>query len=233
MRRGFHDELQALEGEILHMGSLVEESLAMVLKALAARDEGIAGTVIDNDDFVDQKYVEIEHRILGLLARQAPVAGDLRLISGILHINIHLERMGDLCVNMAKFVRLPRDFLVNPQMQETLEERGARAKKMIAASLQAFAQRDLELALNLPRMDDSLDRMNKQMFKEIAASAGDERMLDWASRMVMVSRYLERLGDHAVDIGEQVAFIVTGEIREFTGEPASSREGRPPSEASP
>ena len=233
MRRGFHDELQALEGEILHMGSLVEESLAMVLKALAARDEGIAGTVIDNDDFVDQKYVEIEHRILGLLARQAPVAGDLRLISGILHINIHLERMGDLCVNMAKFVRLTRDFLVNPQMQETLEEMGARAKKMIAASLQAFAQRDLELALNLPRMDDTLDRMNKQMFKEIAASAGDERMLDWASRMVMVSRYLERLGDHAVDIGEQVAFIVTGEIREFTGEPASSREGRPPSEASP
>lgn len=215
MRRSFHDDLKALEGEILFMGGLAREALLKVLAALQDRDEEMAQLVEEEDDAIDQKYVEIEQRILGLLARQAPVAGDLRLVSAMIHINIHIERMGDLCVNMSKFVALTRDYTPNEQIHENIQDMGEQAINMIDAALLSFEKRDLEIALNLPKLDDPIDRLNKKIFKEIAACAADELMLDWASRMALVSRYIERIGDHAVDIGEQVGFVMTGEIREF------------------
>lgn len=215
MRRSFQDELEALQGEVAFMGSLVIDSLKLALAATAERDEKKAEQVELADDRIDQKYVEIEHRILGLLARQAPVAGDLRLISAVLHINIHLERMGDLCVNMSKFVTLTRDYSPNPIIMQNIAEMGDRAMTMVEQSLEAFDKRDLRIAKSLPKLDDPIDKLNKKIFKEIAACADDELMLDWASRMALVSRYIERIGDHAVDIGEQVGFLITGEILEF------------------
>lgn len=215
MRKTFHQELESLEEEIMRMGSLVQTSLDAALKSLAERDVTIAESAIDNDDAVDAKYLEIEQRILGLLARQAPVAKDLRLISAILHINIHLERMADLCVDIANFVKLTTEYIVNPTILENLLEMGAQAQKMIASSLTSFINRDITLAKNLPRLDDPIDKLNRKIFKEMAASAEDENMLEWATRMILVSRYIERFGDHAVDIGEQVAFLLTGKIQEF------------------
>lgn len=215
MRKTFHQELESLEEEIMRMGSLVQTSLDAALKSLAERDVAIAESAIANDDAVDAKYLEIEQRILGLLARQAPVAKDLRLISAILHINIHLERMADLCVDISNFVKLTTEYIVNPTILENLLEMGAQAQKMIASSLTSFINRDITLAKNLPRLDDPIDKLNRKIFKEMAASAEDENMLEWATRMILVSRYIERFGDHAVDIGEQVAFLMTGKIQEF------------------
>lgn len=215
MRKTFHVELKSLEEEIMRMGSMVQRSLDGALKALTDKDFQEAEKVIQNDDNVDNKYLEIEERILGLLARQAPVASDLRLISAILHINIHLERMADLCVDIARFVQLTTEYLVNPTILENLLEMGAQAQKMLNSSLMSFVNRDIKLAKNLPRLDDPIDKLNRKIFKEMAVSAEDENMLEWATRMILVSRYIERIGDHAVDIGEQVAFLLTGKIQEF------------------
>lgn len=215
MRKTFHRELSQLEKEVLLLGGLAQHALNSALKALENRDEVLAQKVIDCDEQIDNKYIEIEERILALLARQAPVAGDLRLISAILHVNIHLERMADLCVDIARFVIITKDFIVNPSILENLLEMGSSAQQMIATSLKAFSERDISLAKNLPKLDDPIDKLNRQIFKEMAASSFDEKMLDWATRMILVSRYLERFGDHAVDIGEQVAFLLTGKVQEF------------------
>lgn len=215
MRKTFHRELSQLEKEVLLLGRLAQHALNSALKALENRDEVLAQKVIDGDEQIDNKYIEIEERILALLARQAPVAGDLRLISAILHVNIHLERMADLCVDIARFVIITKDFIVNPSILENLLEMGSSAQQMIATSLKAFSERDISLAKNLPKLDDPIDKLNRQIFKEMAASSFDEKMLDWATRMILVSRYLERFGDHAVDIGEQVAFLLTGKVQEF------------------
>jgi phosphate transport system protein len=172
--------------------------------------------IIDGDDPVDEHYIEIEQRILTLLATQAPVASDLRLVSGMLHINIHLERVADLCVNIAKFVKLALDLPRSPEIVQELVEMGRLASQMLETSIRAFAERDLDLALGLPRMDDKIDRLNRDLFKEVAVWAGDEGAIEWGSRMILASRQLERMGDHAVDIGEQVAFMITGVFREFT-----------------
>ena len=215
MRATFEARLEGLEAKLLQMGQLVQRQLERALEALASSDLGLADEVMVRDDDVDRIYVEVEQEILRTLALQAPVARDLRLVAAVLHVNSHLERMGDLCVNMAKFVRVTADYPPVPEIQATLAEMGGHAQKLIAAAMTAFARRDVALAETLPRLDEPLDRLNQQIFRQIERAADDDRALEWAARMVLVARYLERLGDHSVDIGEQVSFVVTGEVREF------------------
>lgn len=215
-RRTFHEQLGDAEGLIVETTGLVLQQLERTIAVLESRDEAVITQIIQSDDPVDAHYIEIEQRILTLLATQAPVASDLRLVSGMLHINIHLERVADLCVNIAKFVKLALDLPRSPSIVQELVEMGRLASKMLETAIQAFSKRDLDLALGLPRMDDRIDRLNRDLFKEVAAWAGDEGAIEWGSRMILASRQLERMGDHAVDIGEQVAFMITGEFREFT-----------------
>lgn len=215
-RRQFHKELDALESEMMLEGELALEALGAAMRALGEGDPDLAQEVIDADDRIDQHYLNIERGTLELLALQTPVAVDLRLLSALIHINSHLERVGDMAVNIAKAVRLTRDLPPNATMMSHLKEMGTIAQTMVAAALQAFAERDIERALELPSMDEPIDRLNRGMYKEVIACASDESMLEWAIRMMIVSRQLERVGDHAVDIGEQVAFLLTGEFREFT-----------------
>jgi phosphate transport system protein len=215
MRATFEARLEGLEAKLLQMGQLVQRQLERTLEALTSADLGLADEVMVRDDAIDRIYVEVEQEILRTLALQAPVAKDLRLVAAVLHVNAHLERMGDLCVNMAKFVRVTVDYPPVPEIQATLAEMGGHAQKLIAAAMTAFARRDVALAETLARLDEPLDRLNQQIFRQIERAANDDRALEWAARMVLVARYLERLGDHSVDIGEQVSFIVTGEVREF------------------
>jgi phosphate transport system protein len=211
----FEQRLEGLEAKLHQMGQMVQSQLDRTLEALSSRDTVLANEVIVRDDAIDTAYREVEEEILRTLALQAPVAKDLRLVAGVLHINSHIERMGDLCVNMAKFVRIVRDYPPVPEIQTTLLEMGSVAQKMVTAAMTCFARRDVELAERLPIMDQPLDRLNAQIFNQIERAAEDDSTLEWASRMILVSRYLERLGDHSVDIGEQVVFIVTGEVREL------------------
>jgi phosphate transport system protein len=172
--------------------------------------------VVAADDEIDEKYMSIENRILQLMALQTPVAGDLRLISAILHSNLHLERIGDMAVNIAKIYLSVRGLPTSQSIQAHIREMEDVVRPMIRTAMEAFRRRDLDLCLRLPEMDDPVDRLNLGMYKEVAALAADPELLNWGLRMILVARQLERVGDHSVDIAEQVGFLLTGEFREFT-----------------
>jgi phosphate transport system protein len=216
VRRRFHEELRALEGEVQRTGTQAQLLLERALQALADSDPAVCDEVIRGDDEVDQLYLDVERRILGLFALQTPVASDLRLLTALLHINLHLERIADQAVNMAKITKLAAGLPPNPTVLQHLEEMGALALGMVGAAMAALARRDLELARSLPELDDPIDRLNRGMLRQVLAASDDKRMLEWGIRMYVVSRQIERIGDNAVDIGEQVAFLVIGEFREFT-----------------
>ena len=215
-RPHFHEELEAIELEILGMGELAERAVARSVDALVRGDVAEADDVISHDDDLDERYIDIEGRALNLLALQTPVATDLRMISAIIHINLHLERIGDMAVNIAKIYRSVAELPTNSTILQQIREMDDVVRPMIRVALEAFSHRDLELCLRLPEMDDPVDRLNLGMYEEVAALAADPAALDWGLRMNMVARQLERVGDHAVDIGEQVGFLLTGEFREFT-----------------
>jgi phosphate transport system protein len=215
-RKRFHDELDALESEILGLGERAELAITRAVDGLVRKDRALQEQVIAEDDGIDATYLDVERRILGLLATQTPVASDLRLVSAIMHINLHLERVGDMAVNIAKMSLVTMDLPSSATVLQHLEEMGDVAGSMLRTSIDAFARRDVDLAQQLPKMDDPIDRLNRNMYREVAALASDPQMLEWGLRMNVVSRQLERVGDHAVDIGEQVAFLLTGEFREFT-----------------
>jgi phosphate transport system protein len=216
VRVSFHEELETAEQRLLTEGYLVKRQLERVLDAVTRRDSEIASVVIDEDDKVDELYLETGSRILALLALQAPVASDLRLVSAVLHSNIHIERMGDLCVNIAKFVRNELPYPIDSPMVTRLSEMGGRAAEMLELVLSAFAQRSADLAEQLPEKDNMIDRLNRGMLGELKRHAADEHSFEWATNLILVARYLERFGDHCVDIGEQISFLVTGVFREFT-----------------
>jgi phosphate transport system protein len=215
-RRHFHEELEALELEVLGLGELAEQAIGRAMEVLLSRDEEAAEKVIAGDDPIDERYLDVERRWLETLALQTPVAGDLRLLSAIIHINLHLERIGDMAVNIAKLARVTRDLTPNRTILTHLQEMADVVRPMIRTALDSFVRRDLDLARSLPGLDEPVDRLNRGMYREVAACAGDPEMLEWAIRMMVVSRQLERVGDHAVDIAEQVAFFLTGELEEFT-----------------
>jgi phosphate transport system protein len=216
LRHQYHQRLAELEDRLLGMGHAVLDMLDEVMIALREGDSDRAAAVIRADNDVDQRYREVQGCVYTLLARQAPVAGDLRLLTATMHANIHLERMGDLCVNIAKLLTLAGAQSPDPDLGAQLEEMGTRAARIIRQSLDAFAGRDPDSARRLDRLDDPIDRLNKGLFQRLETlAASDERQLRWAIGMVLVARSLERLADHAVDIGGQVIFAVTGEFVEL------------------
>jgi phosphate transport system protein len=216
LRTTFQEELDQLEASLQEEGALVLRALRGALNALGARDMELADEVIAFDDDVDRIYIRIEEEIQSLLARQTPVATDLRLVLAILHVNLHLERMADYCVTIAKLTKLVADVDPDTELVETLQEMGERAEEMIRVALDSFANRDLAGAERLPDLDELIDRANRRFVEGVADVVGDPAMREWALRMLVVSRTLERLGDHAVDIGEQTAYLLTAEFREFT-----------------
>ena len=216
IRRRFHEELRALEDEVQQTGTQAQLLLERALQALAHSDPAVCDEVIRGDDEVDQLYLDVERRILHLFALQTPVASDLRLLTALLHINLHLERIADQAVNLAKITKLANGLPPDPTVLQHLAEMGALALGMVGAAMHALARRDLELARKLPELDDPIDRLNRGMLRQVLGVSDDKQMLEWGIRMYVVSRQLERVGDNAVDIGEQVAFLVTGEFREFT-----------------
>jgi phosphate transport system protein len=225
LRTTFQDELDLLEATLQEEGSLVLRALRGALNALENRDHELADEVIAFDDDVDERYVRVEEGVQSLLARQTPVASDLRLVLAILHINLHLERMADYCVTIAKLSNLVPDVEPTPRFIEGFEEMGSRCEEMIRVALDAFGNRDLAAAESLVELDELVDRANRRVVERILELGGAERMREYGLRMVLVSRALERIGDHAVDIGEQIAFLLTAEFREFTDASHPERQG--------
>jgi phosphate transport system protein len=225
MRVTLQQDLDSLQAGMLEEGELVLRALRGALNALREADAELADEVISFDDEVDKRYLEVEQGIEALLARQTPVAVDLRLVLAMLHTNLHLERAADYCVTIAKLTKLVAGLDPEPQMMQAFEEMGSRAEEMIKVALDAFVNRDLEEASSLVELDELIDRANRRVVRQVLELGPDPELSEWGLRMMLVSRCLERIGDHAVDIGEQVAYLVTGEFREFTDASHPSQTG--------
>jgi phosphate transport system protein len=213
----FQDELRGLEEQALGALDLVVTTLDRTLEALEHHDIELAAIVVLDDDRIDGRYLEVHQGILSLLALQAPVASDLRTVAALLHVIKHAERMGDQCVNIAKVLPLVGH---QPPSDEPLLERifkmGRLARSEVAQAKQAFTLRDVSLAHDLVRQDEKINALNREVFRRAVEIGTDEDRREWAMTMMLVARALERIGDNAVDIGEQVAFVVTGLFREFS-----------------
>jgi phosphate transport system protein len=216
VRVTFQEELEQVEAALQEEGEYVLRGLRGALNALRQADRELADEVIAFDDEIDQRYFAIQEGVQSLLALQTPVAVDLRLVLAVLHANLHLERMADYCVTIAKLTKLVADAEPEPTLVEGFEEMGERAEEMIRVALDSFARRDLDDASSLVDLDELIDRTNRRVVDHVLQLGGDETRREWGLRMIIVSRCLERIGDHAVDIGEQTAYLVTGEFREFT-----------------
>jgi phosphate transport system protein len=215
-REQFHESLERVELELLSMGELAGAAVQRAVDATVARDDAAAERVIADDDQIDQLFLQIDTGILSMLALQSPVAGELRLVSAILHSAPHLERIGDQAVNVAKIHLATTHLPASDPIRQQLREMGDIVVRMIRAAMEAFARRDLELCRKLPAMDDPVDRLNRATHLEALKLADDPAALDWGMHMNVAARALERVGDNAVDIAEQVGFLVTGEFQEYT-----------------
>ena len=223
----FQDEMHKLEEQALGGLDLVAKTIDRVREAIQQQDVELAAIVIADDDVIDGLYLQVHQGVLSLLALQAPVATDLRLVAAVLDVIKHIERMGDQCVNVAKLIPLaghepPREL----DILSSIDRMAAQAKAQVLQAGQAFRSRDVDLAEDLVRQDDEIDKLNRDVFR-LALDAGDDHdTREWAMTMMLMARAIERIGDNAVDIGEQVAFVVTGLFREFTD--ASHPEAVPP-----
>jgi phosphate transport system protein len=216
MRVTLQDEMDTLQASLLEEGDLVLRALRGSINALRESDPELADEVISFDDEVDARYLALEQRIESLLARQTPVAVDLRFVLAVLHSNLHLERMADLCVTISKLTKLAHGLTPDETLIEGFDEMASRAEEMIRVALDSFASRDVQGAETLVDLDELIDRTNRRVASYILDLGADEERREWGLRMLLISRCLERIGDHAVDIGEQTAYLVTGEFREFT-----------------
>ncbi len=224
MRIELQAELDSLEAGFQETGQIVFRSIRGAVDALRTQDVELCDEVIAFDDEVDDRYLALEKQVEMVLARQTPVATDLRLVLAVLHSALHLERMGDQCVTIAKLTKLSSHLGTHQAVVEGLVDMGERCAEMVKVSLTAFAERDVNRARSLHQLDDLVDRANRQVFQEVLGYVNDAEALEWGMRQITVARCFERIGDNAVDIGEQTAFIVTGEFAEFTD---ASHDPRP------
>jgi phosphate transport system protein len=216
MRTQFHERLERIEHDLLSLGELSATAVQRAVRSFVERDDALATDVIAADDAIDEQYLAIDHGTLSVVALQAPVAADLRLVSAILHSCLHLERMGDQAVNIAKIQLRTTALPTSSGMLAQIDEMGDLVVQMIRIALEAFAHRDVGRAEQLQKLDDPVDRLNRATHIEALKLAEDPPALDWGLHANLAARALERVGDQAVDIGEQVAYLVTGEFREFT-----------------
>jgi phosphate transport system protein len=216
MRATFHEELDRLEELLRQESEAVRRSIRGAVKALEEQDVELADEVIAFDDEVDRIYLQIEDEIEVILARQTPVAGDLRLVLAMIHVNLHLERMADYCVTVAKLVKLASGLGSDPALVDGFREMGLRAEEMLIVAIDSFLSREIEGAQRLSDLDELIDRANRRFVNHVLELGSDPAQREWGVRMIVVSRALERIGDHAVDIGEQTAYVATGTFHEFT-----------------
>ncbi len=216
IRVEYQEELERLEDSALGGIDLASAALTRTMEAIEHQDVELAQIVVADDDRIDGRYLEVHQALITLLATQSPVATDLRLISALLHVLKNVERMGDQCVNICKMIPLtgnkpPSD----REMVKLILTMGGQTKTLLSQAKRAFAERDIELAQDLVRQDDVVDNLNRDCFRLALEIGDDADKREWAMTMLLSARAIERIADNAVDIGEQVAFVVTGLFREF------------------
>jgi phosphate transport system protein len=216
MQRHFHEELEALKQTLLAMGGLVEDQIRRVMTALLERDSALAQEVIDRDRQVNAYDVEVDEKCVELLALHQPAAGDLRFITTAMKIVTDLERIGDQAVNIAqRAVELNREPQLKPYID--LPRMSERAQRMVKESLDAFVARDTELARQVCGQDAAVDALKEQIFRELLTfMMGDTSTIPRAIRLILISRFLERVADHATNIAEMVIYMVESKMVRHT-----------------
>ena len=218
-RDRFHDTLEHLEADVQAQGALVRVALARATRGLVTGNAALCGAVVAGDDEVDRRYLDIERQVLDLLGRHAPVASDLRLLTAILHINLHLERIGDMAVNVAQLGQAVAGAPRSQRWTSHLEQMSEHAVWMLELAMQALATRDAQASQQLPTLDERVDELNRSLLAAVLAPSQPLDQLAWVVHLHDAGRQLERAADHAVDIAEQVWFLVTGELVEFDSTP--------------
>jgi phosphate transport system protein len=216
MQRHFHEELEALKQTLLAMGGLVEDQIRRAMQALVERDDVLAREVIDRDRQVNTYDVEVDEQCVNLLALHQPAAGDLRFITTTMKIVTDLERIGDQAVNIAQ-----RVLELNPEPQLKpyidLPRMAEKAQRMVKDSLDAFVARDTTLARQVCANDAEVDALKEQIFRELLTfMMEDPRTIPRAIRVILISRFLERVADHATNIAEMVIYLVEGKMVRHT-----------------
>jgi phosphate transport system protein len=208
--RTYEDQLARLRSSVLEMGGLVEDQIMQAVRALIERDEALARATIARDHTVNRLDVEIDDLSLKLLALHQPAARDLRLITTALKITTDLERIGDLAEHTAeRAIELAAELPIKPYID--LPRMADLVRDMVHKSLDAFVREDADLALSVCAADDEIDKLHDQLFRELLSfMVEDPRTISRAMRLLFVSKYLERVGDHATNIAEMVIFMVKG-----------------------
>ena len=201
-RTHFHAELDALEQSIHEIGDRAHDLIGKAVQALITGDTDLAQEVQSGDRVIDQMYLDVHNRWINLIARQQPMGADLRLMSVLLHMNVTLERTGDQAVNMAELAELCEGLPSSDRVNQQIQEMGDLVR---------------------PILRTAIESLNMGMYREVVALGTDPRLLEWATHMMMAARALERIGDQAVDIGEQVVYLVTGELHDFNEEALDER----------
>ena len=216
MQRHFHEELEALKQRLLAMGGLVEDQIRHVMRALVERDDALAREVIERDQQVNAYDVAVDETCVSLLALHQPAAGDLRFITTAMKIVTDLERMGDQAVNIAQRVlELNREPQLKPYID--LPRMAEKAQRMVKESLDAFVARDTEMARRVCAEDTEVDALKEQIFRELLTfMMEDARTIPRAIRLILISRFLERLADHATNIAEMVIYLVDAKMVRHT-----------------
>lgn len=222
-RTHFHAELEGLEQSIHEIGDRAYDMIQMAIQALIDDDMDLAQQVRASDQVIDQMYLDVHNRWINLIARQQPMGADLRLMSVLLHMNVTLERTGDQAVNIAKMAELCHGLPGSDRIGQQIQEMGHLVRPMLRTAIESFIRRDAAEARLLPAMDEPVDRINMGMYREVVALGTDPEMLEWATHTMMAARALERIGDQAVDVGEQVVYLVTGELLDFNEEALDER----------
>jgi phosphate transport system protein len=216
VRTEYQQELDNLEASALGGLDLVSSALSRTLEAIEHQDIELAQIVVADDDRIDGRYLEVHQALITLLATQAPVATDLRLISAMLHVLKNIERMGDQCVNICKVIPMTgHEPPADPEMVKLILTMGTHTKSLLIQAKRAFIERNIDMARDLVVRDDVVDDLNRECFQLALAIGDDADKREWAMTMLLTARAIERIADNAVDIGEQVAFVVTGLFREF------------------
>ena len=211
IRHGFDQDLEALRRELLLMGEVVKQTIKNAVTALQTKDMALARSVMDGDDIIDRMQVEIEDRCIALIARQQPVATDLRILGTGLKITTDLERIGDHAFDIAKIaVEIGAEPLIKPLVD--IPRMAELAQAMLQDCLQAYLNLDVQLAEKVIRDDDKVDQLYLQVYRDLLNyMIDDPTTINQATQLLFVARYLERIADHSTNVAEWVIYLVTGE----------------------
>ena len=217
MREDLELQIDQLRRSVVSMAERADSMLSGAVAALAEGDMGAADVVIETDKLLDRAYEQVQHGVLAVVALHGPVGRDLRLLTALIHVSLHLERMGDYAVSVARTAQRSSAYPADADLTNELAEMGELARQVARSAMQAFVHTDVDLAHEVARLDDGVDRLNFGIFHRLVRlAAEDENRLEWATRMIQLTRLLERFADHGVDIAEQAVFVATGEATELS-----------------